>query len=1110
MAREFIADLHIHSHYSRATSRDLDLEHLWVWAQRKGLAVVGTGDFTHPGWFAELEQKLVPTGDGLYRLREEGRALCDEVPPACRGTVRFMLSVEISSIYKRDGRTRKVHNLVYVPDLESAAAISRALARIGNLSSDGRPILGLDSRDLLQIVLDTSNSAVLIPAHIWTPWFSALGSKSGFDSIEACFADLAPQIFAVETGLSSDPAMNWRLSALDRYCLVSNSDAHSPGKLAREANRFCCEPSYHDIFGALRHPRREGFLGTIEFFPEEGKYHLDGHRKCDQRMTPAETRTCGGVCPHCGKPVTMGVLYRVEELADREAGTRPECAREFVSLVGFNEVVGQVLGVGPTSKQVARVVRHCQQELGCELDLLRSVPLEELSRVGGPVLAEAVRRMRAGEVRLEGGYDGEFGTVHLIEPDERRRLGGQTALFALSEIAQPGEEDLARTHTPDPDSSARDVPAEDRSDDGPLFGGALEPLEQRASAIAGPRVPAGRSGRTAISPLLDGISGEQRRAALHRGSPVIIWAGPGSGKTRTLTRRIALRVEQGTDPAQILAVTFTTRAAAQMRERLARLLGDERSNRIRVCTFHALALAIVNDQRERETHSARGGAAPVRLVGETERVELLARLLPEASPRQLQRHDRAIGRMLAGMFAPPGDALDPSDQQGDELLALYIELLRELEALDLDMLIPAAVQLLGADAALLARWRERSRMLCVDEYQDVDRSQYELVRLLGGEDGADLCVIGDSDQAIYAFRGADPRYFLRFTEDYPDAVVLTLERSYRTASALLRAARQVVSHNPNRIERQLWSTAEGAARVTVYQAPTAAAEAEFVVHSIERLMGGITLFSLDSGRTVGADDQVAAAGELSFCDIAVLYRTSAQAAALREALDRSGMPYRCVAKGGSSPLAPVLDLLRRLSGEDFALSCDKEQTATLVSDQPARTGLRILVQRLCDDRQREPALELADALAAQLYGVAPSLALWGPLALGLGATAFLEADRVGGRAEALSLLTLHASKGLEFPVVFIVGCEEGLLPHLFPGEEEAERVDEERRLLYVGMTRAERLLLLTHAARRPVQGRMQERVPSRFLAHIAPELVSQLQPDRRFQRRRTAQLDLFS
>jgi DNA helicase-2/ATP-dependent DNA helicase PcrA len=1071
----FVADIHVHSRYSRATSRDLDLEHLWVWAQRKGVRVVGTGDFTHPGWFAELERKLSPEENGLYSLRDPGEELRRHVPPSCAGPVQFMLTVEISSIYKRDGRTRKVHNVVCVPDLQTAAALNRALARIGNIQSDGRPILGLDSRDLLEMVLSISPRAVLIPAHIWTPWFSALGSKSGFDSIEACFADLADHIFAVETGLSSDPPMNWRVSALDRYALISNSDAHSPSKLARECNLFSCEPSFDGIFAALRDPEHVGFEGTVEFFPDEGKYHLDGHRKCSQRMTPAQTRVRGGRCPVCGRPVTVGVLYRVEELADRSEDERPAGRPGFVSLIGFAEVVGEVLGGrGPGTKGVARVVDRCQRELGCELTILRDVPVEDLERVGGPVLAEAVRRMRAGEVRIEGGYDGEFGTIHLLESHERRRLRGQTALFeiaALEEPAPPSADEVSDAYAYEVD------PEEDRTLDGPLFGGPLSPLAPKRR----------RKGRRVLSPLLEGLSGEQRRAAMHTGSPVLIWAGPGTGKTRTLTRRVALRVEQGLDPGRILAVTFTTRAAAEMRGRLEQLLGAETAACIRVCTFHALALAVLNEHRRRE------GQEPVRILDEAEQLVLLARLHPDLSPRKLDRQQRLCGLALLGLADPAPDWLDD-----------YRALLEEEQALDLDSLVPAAVDLLLREPELLASWRERCAVTCVDEYQDVNHAQYELVRLLAG-DGSDLCVIGDADQSIYGFRGADPRYFLRFRDDYPGARLLTLERSYRTASALLRAAVQVIRHNPGRDDSwHNWSTAEGATRVTFYRAPSAAAEAEYIVHSVERLLGGHTFFSVDSGRTVGAEDHVAAVGELSFRDIAVLFRTRRQLDLLQEALDRSGIPYRCAK--GRRPLDPVLGFLGRvIEGESGEGPNSEVELAARASELEPRDGLRLLVQELCDPGERDVASELTDVMAAQLYGVRS----WMPMARSLCATAFLEADRVRGQAEAVSVMTLHASKGLEFKAVFIVGCEEGLLPHILPGEEhDAERIAEERRLLYVGMTRAERLLVLTHAARRPARGLIEERTPSRFLSEVEATLVHQVTPDRR-PRRRAPQLDLF-
>jgi DNA helicase II / ATP-dependent DNA helicase PcrA len=328
----FHADLHIHSRFSRACSRDCDLEHLAWWALRKGITVVGTGDFTHPEWADELTQSLVPAEPGLFRLSKDAEVrLRRSSPRSCGGEVRFMLSAEISTIYRAGERTRKVHHLLYAPTFEAAERITRALSRIGNLASDGRPILGLDSRHLLEITLDGGPGCYLVPAHAWTPWFAVLGSKSGFDVVADCYGDLAGQVFAIETGLSSDPAMNWMCSSLDGYRLVSNSDAHSPPMLGREATTFDVALDYFAMADALR--TGEGLAGTIEFYPEEGKYHLDGHRKCGVRFEPAQSRENEGTCPVCGKPLTIGVLHRVAELADRPAGYRPPGAPGFTNLV---------------------------------------------------------------------------------------------------------------------------------------------------------------------------------------------------------------------------------------------------------------------------------------------------------------------------------------------------------------------------------------------------------------------------------------------------------------------------------------------------------------------------------------------------------------------------------------------------------------------------------------------------------------------------------------------------------------------------------------------------------------------------------------------------------
>ena len=389
---KFIADLHIHSKFSRATAKNLDLENLYIAAQLKGITVVGTGDFTYPQWFSEICQKLEPAEEGLFKLKEEIARACDEqVPTCCRNLVRFILSTEISNIYKKNDKTRKNHNLVLVPDLAVAKKFSAKLDRIGNIKSDGRPILGLDARNLLEILLETSDQAFLIPAHIWTPWFSLLGSKSGFNSIEECFEDLTSHIFAVETGLSSDPPMNWRVSDLDGLTLVSNSDAHSPLNLGREANILNTRLSYHGIKSAIKSGASDAFLGTFEFYPQEGKYHLDGHRNCKIRLNPRQTMDHDGKCPVCGKALTLGVLYRVEELADRIQGSKSPNHHSYHSIIPLAEILSDILQVGAKSKKVKKNYQKALIQLGSEFNILHHLETDKIDSAGIPLLGEAIR-----------------------------------------------------------------------------------------------------------------------------------------------------------------------------------------------------------------------------------------------------------------------------------------------------------------------------------------------------------------------------------------------------------------------------------------------------------------------------------------------------------------------------------------------------------------------------------------------------------------------------------------------------------------------------------------------------------------------------------------------
>lgn len=411
MLMKMIADLHIHSRFSMATSKEGTPENLDFWARKKGISLIGTGDFTHPVWREELKERLVSEGNGLYRLRdeyvkEESRKFPGE------GT-RFVVSGEISSIYKKNGKTRKVHNVILLPGLEAADAMAQRLEKIGSIHSDGRPILGLDSHDLLEMMLDVCPEGILIPAHIWTPHFSVLGAKSGFDSVEECFEELAPYIHALETGLSSDPAMNWRISKLDRYQLVSNSDAHSPSKLGREANLLDIDCSYEGLYRAIQ--TGEGLEGTVEFFPEEGKYHFDGHRKCGVSLSPVEAERLGGICPVCGKKLTMGVDHRVEQLADRAEGFVKKDGKKYESLVPLPEVISTCMGYSAASKKVQGCFEQMIQTLGTEFDILRNVPSEDIKSCAGERIAEGIENVRTGNVKRIPGYDGEYGKIELFD-----------------------------------------------------------------------------------------------------------------------------------------------------------------------------------------------------------------------------------------------------------------------------------------------------------------------------------------------------------------------------------------------------------------------------------------------------------------------------------------------------------------------------------------------------------------------------------------------------------------------------------------------------------------------------------------------------------------------
>jgi uncharacterized protein (TIGR00375 family) len=429
---ELIVDLHIHSHYSRATSKNSTLEGLYRWGKMKGITVIGTGDFTHPGWFSELREKLEPTEGGLFRLREDIAEEIDKsLPPDVRSQfIRFVPTVEIATIYKKGERVRKLHQLVILPTFEAVSELNARLERIGNLKADGRPILGLDSKELLRHMLETEPRGLYIPAHIWTPWFGMFGSKSGFDSIEEAYEELSSEVKAIETGLSSDPNMNWRVANLDGRTITSHSDAHSPQKLGREATIVNAELNYDDVIGAIK-TNDERLTGTIEFFPEEGKYHADGHRACNVRFTPEETRRHNDICPVCGKPLVVGVQNRLESLASRAEDYLPKNAKRVEYIIPLAEIIAELRNTKSVSgKGVEQDYHEVIERLGNEFAVLRSVPLEAIEAAGFPLLKIAIERLRAGNVVRDPGYDGVFGTIKVFKSlAERQNTVAQLSLL---------------------------------------------------------------------------------------------------------------------------------------------------------------------------------------------------------------------------------------------------------------------------------------------------------------------------------------------------------------------------------------------------------------------------------------------------------------------------------------------------------------------------------------------------------------------------------------------------------------------------------------------------------------------------------------------------------
>lgn len=978
----FIADLHIHSRFSMATSKALNISHLSLWAKRKGIQVLGTGDFTHPKWREELNRDLVLDEEsGFYKSRLGGGG---------QNTL-FCLQTEISSIYKKNGRTRKVHNLVFVPDLETADWLSRKLALIGNINSDGRPILGLDSRDLLELVLESSPRSVLIPAHIWTPWFSLFGSRSGFDSIEECYEDLTVHIFALETGLSSDPAMNRHLSALDKYALISNSDAHSGPNLGREANLFSGSPSYEAMFAALRRQaRRESpqsedcsFLGTCEFYPEEGKYHLDGHRACKVVLEPGESVKNNNICPVCGKPLTIGVLHRVMELADRDAPGNLQNEPPSRMLIPLPEVLGQILGQRAESRKVQDRYERCLKELGTEMSILCLLPEAQIRAYWEP-LGEAISRLRTRQVHVHAGFDGQFGVIDIFTAEEKKDLH-QGKIHSLPGLYTKPE-GKPQKYAPEPMKRLRK-----EQDRPPHFSLSVS---QDKAVKAGPH-------------------------------PVFILAGPGAGKTRCLVNRIA-HLANIVPADRILALTYTRRAAEEMRSRLAPLFAPGIKQPF--CdTLHALAWKILKEKY------------PLKLMNESQAEALFQEANPALSKKTARQAWAELNLMREKCL--------PLNKPLKESFDAYQSLKNSDPAMPNKDFCDLLEML--ADEDLRGLWTH----ILVDEIQDLSPLQLRLIQKLCAEDGRGFFAIGDPDQSIYSFRGAASDILAYLHSLWPNLEINMLGESWRCAQSILNMARTVLGIKAQ--SPPLSSALSHSPLLRLYEFEDDKTEAFTIAKKISQLIGpgAHTLLDLNIKEE-----------SLAPSDIAILIRVKDQAQLFAKALAEQGIPFSAPTEEEfwhDESCIEFLNYARKLN--------------TLPSPEELVRGADFT--HLSKNKNF--------ALLLNFWHKSGSWEqFWDDL------TWMEEAEMLSSKSQSVRILTMHASKGLEFHTIFIPGLEKGCLPleANFYKKDENRKVDdeEEKRLLYVALTRASHSVYISHAHKRLVYGRKVERNASPFLRIIEP------------------------
>lgn len=1052
----FIADLHIHSHYSLATSKNLTPEHLDYWAALKGIDIVGTGDCLHPGWLKELKEKLSRCKNGFYTLKKE-YIIDERLKHPLKNNIYFVPTTEISCIFKKHGTVKKTHVVIIFPDFETVEEYQKRLIKIGNLSSDGRPILGIDPKNLLDILLQISGNSLFIPAHIWTPWFSVLGSKSGFDRIEDCFEDLTGNIFAVETGLSSDPPMNWLCSFLDRFTLISNSDAHSPEKLGREANIFKGEISYENLYNSIVNNNSSNFHGTIEFFPQEGKYHLDGHRKCDICFDPLQTLKNEGICPNCGKHLTKGVLYRVAELSDRFDIDNFQNKKEFYSITPLAKTISEFLETSPASKKVKAEYFKLIGELGSEFDILLNRDLTDIAKKYNGLFAEGIRRIREKEVIINSGYDGEFGEIKVFSKEELSaksiksyglNFSEEMKIFSNAEIENFSNENFKQRKNPLLEFDITEFLKLKKTKDSDKISN-TEIIKDK---------------------IVNTKNTAQYEAITHFSGPCLTVAGPGSGKTFALTERIKyLVLEKKIQPYEIMAITFTNKACDEIKRRLEDCEIDLKN--ILTLTFHSAGMMIIS-----ENLISIGRHAGFLIINENQKNEILSTLF-KLSKTEINKLSKEISSYKQRIISD-------IDEELQNLTEIYDEELQKRNLFDIDDLVFIAVKILENNPEIQKKYLNKIRWILIDEYQDINKIQFDFVKLLISNEQKNLFVIGDPNQAIYGFRGSDQSYILNFKKDFPDAKIIELDKSYRCPEIILSAASQIIDR-----EKNIFGLESGL-KIKIKKCDTSYSEADWIASEIERMIGGVRHFSIDSGKSDGNEIE----GVSGFGNFAVLCRTAEQFSQLKKAFMNHAIPFSVYGEKPfyeTEPFATVLNEFRKKITEDVdgKLSANKNKSlnnsisvSATLTDFFENSGI------LNSPENNENFLHLkniAENTDSDFNTFFNTLNLRASI------------DFLEKKSETVSLITLHSSKGLEFETVFIAGCEDKIIPFEVFGTKSKNEIDEESRLFYVAMTRAKKFLYLSYALKRYWKKMTLNQRKSRFLDKIEKSLYNNLKTSER-------------